>query len=99
MSEEEINVAIAECCGWTVISDTLCNIKPDKNGDPEVEPIAPLPNYCGDRNAVASIVNDLTDSQWDTYCRSILYIHSRDNVKRLLSSKQHAEALLRALGE
>ena len=103
MSENEMNIAIAKRCGWTHTktinnpNETAYGRHPVHTADVTWE--LPLPNYCGDRNAVASIVNDLTDSQWDTYCRSILYIHSRDNVKRLLSSKQHAEALLHALGE
>lgn len=97
MSEEEINVAIAERLGWIVVRDAIGIIGVVDGNN--YSSVVGIPNYCGDRNAVAGAVECLDDSQWDTYCRSILYIHSRDSVKRLLSSKQHAEALLRALGE
>ena len=52
MSPERQRIAIAESCGWTVINETLCNVKPDKNGDPEIEPMWPLPDYISDLNAM-----------------------------------------------
>lgn len=63
MTNEQMRIAIAEACGWEVISNTLCNVKPDKNGDPEIEPIAPLPDYLNDLNACAEFEKTLTDSE------------------------------------
>lgn len=45
MTPEEINIAIAEICGFTVVNNMLCNVIPDKNGDPELESVGYLPNY------------------------------------------------------
>ena len=63
MTDEQMRIAIAEACGWEVISNTLCNVKPDKNGDPEIEPIAPLPDYPEDLNACAEFEKTLTDKE------------------------------------
>lgn len=63
MTNEEIRIKVAEAMGWEVISDTLCNVKPDKNGDPEIEPIAPLPNYPESLNACAEFEKTLTDRE------------------------------------
>jgi len=52
MTQEDKRIKLAEAAGWEVIELTLCNVKPDKNGDPEIEPIAPLPDYFNDLNAV-----------------------------------------------
>ena len=67
MTDEEMRIAIAEVCGWKVINDTLCNVKPDKNGDPEIEPIAPLPDYLNDLNAMHEAERVLNAGQINTY--------------------------------
>lgn len=72
MTNEEIRIKVAEAMGWEVISDTLCNVKPDKNGDPEIEPIAPLPNYPEDLNACAEFEKMMTDEEHNRY-RAHLY--------------------------
>jgi hypothetical protein len=52
MTQEEKRIKLYEAAGWEVIELTLCNAKLDKNGDPEIEPIAPLPDCFTDLNAV-----------------------------------------------
>jgi hypothetical protein len=59
MTQEEKRIKLAEVAGWEVIELTLCNVKPDKNGDPEIEPIAPLPDYFNDLNAVHELEETL----------------------------------------
>lgn len=67
ITDEEIRIKVAEACGWEVISDTLCNVKPDKNGDPEIEPIAPLPNYPESLDACAEFEKTLTTEEQQEY--------------------------------
>ena len=114
MTNEQINIAIAEACGWKVISDTLCCIKPDINGDPEVEPIAPMPDYCEDLNAMHEAEKVLIDTGRMMEYGAVLYwivvpqIARHDDhfidwmIAGYLTSataRQRAEAFLRTLGE
>lgn len=87
MTDEQMRIAIAEACGWKVINDTLCNVKPDKNGDPEIEFIAPLPDYLNDLNACAEFEAMLTDKEWNIYSAEIvslpLWNRTTDTVKHI----------------
>jgi len=67
MTQEQKRIKLTESAGWEVIGLTLCNVKPDKNGDPEIEPIAPLPDYFNDLNAVQELEKVLTEDQYDEY--------------------------------
>lgn len=97
LTDEEIRIKVAEACGWEVISDTLCNVKPDKNGDPEIEPIAPLPNYPADLNACAEFEKTLTDEEWGVYSAEIvsltLWDRATDTVKRILQATARQRCL------
>ncbi len=72
MSNDQINAAIAEACGWTVIADTLCNVIPDRKGDPCLEPIAPLPNYHRSLDAMALAEATLNDEDFQYYEEHLL---------------------------
>ena len=52
MTDEQINAAIAEACGWTEIQKCVCSHKLE--GYPNNFEIykMPVPNYCADLNAM-----------------------------------------------
>jgi len=69
MTTEEIRIAVAELCGWTVIDGVYprdCGYPP---GHPQhkQEERAPLPNYPADLNACAEFEKTLTDEEFDRY--------------------------------
>jgi len=53
MSDEEINIAIAEHCGWA---------------HPSVQPYA-FPDFCNDLNAMHEAENRLRNGDWTRYCQ------------------------------
>lgn len=63
LTQEEKRIKLAEAEGWEVIEFTICRVRPDKNGDPELAPIAPLPDYFNDLNAVRELQTNLTNDQ------------------------------------
>ncbi len=103
MKPEQQRIAIAEACGWTVINDTLCNIKPDRYGDPEVEPIAPLPDYLNDLNAMQEAVMSLSNTKFNRWAQelSILLTGTKHKAPTreflCATAAQRAEAFLRTL--
>ena len=62
MKPEEINKAIAEKCGWYVANECICNILRARDGSPELEPVAPLPDYYHSLDACAEFERTLGDS-------------------------------------
>ena len=110
MTDEQINIAIAESLEWDVVFDTLCKITPDHNGEPVIEPIAPLPNYTSDLNACHDCVRALTDAQRTTYREHLSKIWTRDYNSRCglfpphddsvnATARQRCEAYLRTIGK
>ena len=98
MSEEEINVAIAEVCGWEKVYK---GPEPDNRYlyQGHYRTFKDMPNYCGDLNAMQEALNSLNDRQFKYFYDEILLIITRDDVKRRVSAKQESEAFLRALGK
>ena len=109
MTEQQQRIAIAEFCGWDVVFDTLCNITPDHNGEPVIEPIAPLPNYTSDLNAMHESEKLLDLQSCGEYARRLREIvEMKTNLPWVddgsfahihASSDQRAEALLRTIGK
>lgn len=106
MKPEEQRIKIAEACGWEVINDTLCNVRPDRNGDPEIEPVAPLPDYLNDLNAMREVEEVLTDEQDLEYSEFLALVvkarwgaNNSCDMQRLRSATaaQRAEAFLKTL--
>lgn len=114
MSEEEINVAIAECCGWKGPKnpETLARIegwdsqhwgcwilKP--NGC--LDSVHRIPNYCGDLNAMheAEKVLQQRMEKWWNYTSQLAVVNSTLGVggEAHATAPQRAEAFLRTLGK
>jgi hypothetical protein len=92
MTNEQINAAIAEACGWT----------PDNRGLGWLSPhgyYAPEPDYCKDLNAMHEAEKVLTDDQREVfYPRNLGAWQSPFNVI-YATARQRAEAFLRTLGK
>ena len=98
MTDEQINAAIAEACGWTNVSarhrSGRCPGADDLYVGHEF-----LPNYCNDLNAMHEAERVLSKEQIENYC-DLLWpkgygwfcaIHT--------TARQRAEAFLRTLGK
>ena len=86
MTNEQINISIAEACGW----------KRDKRGLGWLSPhgyYAPEPDYCNDLNEMHEAEKMLNKEQWVSYGREL----SRLGVFPMVhaTAKQRAEAFLR----
>lgn len=109
MTDEQINAAIAEACGWTEIHvedfseiGVPCFIT---MGLPpkfiHIENAMALPNYCNDLNAMHEAEKVLTDNQFMRYSRWIESFMQSPHYRSYLSAsaRQRAEAFLRTLGK
>jgi hypothetical protein len=92
MTDEQINAAIAEACGW--VPDCDRGICWDQHGAAIITP----PNYCKDLNAMHEAEKALSPNQWNDYalalnevCWHWALIHA--------PARQRAEAFLRTLGK
>jgi hypothetical protein len=102
MTDEQINAAIAEACGWTDIHDsgpwhnhTLWGyppMKPKQGGNAYNY----LLNYCADLNAMHEAEKVLTYEQFDEYYINLSKIMVRPF---RATARQRAEAFLRTLGK
>jgi hypothetical protein len=92
MTNEQINIAIAEACGWTHIAFNRGWINA---GDGETQCV--IPDYCNDLNAMHEAEKVLNKKQWVAYGREL----SRLNVFPMVhaTARQRAEAFLRTLGK
>jgi len=94
MSEEQINIAIAEACGWR-------KVYLNQNSMPWGFNIGfnysqPIPNYCNDLNAMHEAEKVLTADQWYEYDQ---LMPLRDPQKMHATARQRAEVFLRTLGK
>ena len=101
MTNEQINIAIAEACGWRIAERVLPEAKEDAtacwirpNGDEWQE--ESLPDYC-DLNSMHEAEKVLNKKQWVAYGREL----SRLNVFPMVhaTARQRAEAFLKTIGE
>jgi hypothetical protein len=109
MTNEQINIAIAEACGWQVHPrDRFIVIPP--NSPHSVQPLYTIPNYCNDLNAMHEAEKMLNDEQHRQYRSEVWYsvcndISSYECVKAAerphfsATSHQRAEAFLKTLGK
>lgn len=87
MTDEQINAAIAEACGWTCPScdDPACSS-------------ALRPNYCNDLNAMHEAEEFLSGNLWIGYVNELANIEGNLFGIRA-TARQRAEAFLRTLGK
>ena len=97
MTNEQINAAIAEACGWTEIGSCDCGFK--ISGMPPYRSAHKkhIPDYCAD-------LNEMHDAE--KACRvnrNWIYLNELDLVCRVdavyATARERAEALLRTLGK
>lgn len=107
MTNEEINVAIAKECGWTVMQFGERNLyrPPEWDGGMAWER-SKCPDYCNDLNAMHEAEKYLDDEQWlehmlnlqDVLCRNpdrSKWTVCRENMSS--TAHQRAEAFLKTL--
>ncbi len=101
MTDEQIRIAVAEACGWTVANECICNVLRSSDGSPELEPIAPLPDYPNDLNAMHEAEKVLTAEQRAHYANRVASMLDQGWGFKALhaTARQRAEALLRTLGK
>lgn len=105
MTDEQINAAIAEACGWKAHDHPECMAKKEGWRMPEVWIMRPdgelafrheIPNYCNDLNAMHEAEKLLIKNHnlWTNYYYSIgatIVLHA--------TARQRAEAFLRTIGK
>ena len=91
MSEEEINIAIAEACGWTTKHKGLWVER--------LQTYAALPDYLNDLNAMHDAEKVLTNEQLEVYC-NILHKPNHGVYWAIhATASQRAEAFVRTIGK
>jgi hypothetical protein len=105
MTNEQINIAIAEACGWTdcsIIDGILCGLPigvTSLNGRYDI-----IPNYCNDLNAMHEAENVLprqlyhVDYWQKGYGRFQTIVSEMTVTPFSATASQRAEAFLRTLG-
>jgi hypothetical protein len=104
MTNEQINIAVAEACGWTEIDGLsargLMGKPPEK-----LCPFDYLPNYCNDLNAMHEAEKFLSRGEHYQSGEFALYVKNLDLVRcgRLhlieATAAERAEAFLKTLGK
>lgn len=101
MTDQEINIAIAEACGWTSFycaGHFVCAHPPGENKSTD------LPDYCADLNAMHSVEAEMLGHQMIRYQASLNEICPKDphvSCWDLIhaSARQRAEAFMRTIGK
>lgn len=78
MSEEEINIAIAEACGWRLFSQFKNLWAPPRSVVEYDCDAYQLPNYLNDLNAMREAEELLDDDQWLEYMLNLQDVLQRD---------------------
>lgn len=110
MSEEQINIAIAEACGWTILETPI-----DDHGyasyakDPNGCPCPGIPDYCRDLNAMHEAEETLELQDAGRYAddlRDVVLLRTRlpwvdagSFAHIYATARQRAEAFLRTIGK
>lgn len=97
MTNDQINAAIAEVCGWTEIGNCDCGFRMSGMPPYWAAHKKHLPDYCTDLNAMHEAEKVLTTfDEWDIYC-----VHLGDTHPSCAkaTARQRAEAFLRTVGK
>jgi hypothetical protein len=96
MTDKEINVAIAQACGWKEVR-VNGNAGIYKGFDNGAELRPDLPDYCTDLNAMHEAETTLSDDQLWRMAREIE--RNEEQWYFRATARQRAEAFLRTLGK
>lgn len=108
MSDQEINIAIAEACGWKDVHFSECwgNVVIGTLYDDEDPNYAKIPNYCADLNAMHEaektlIGNGPDDETWVLWDLYRLALEEKLGYADAFAAEanQRAEAFLRTIGK
>ena len=102
MTNEQINAAIAEACGWTDIHESgpwhnhkLWGYPPELHGQ-SGNTYKYVPDYCNDLNAMQQAISILNKDQFVDFIWELM---SLEHEPMLSTARQRAEAFLRTLGK
>jgi hypothetical protein len=100
MTNEQINIAIAELCGWTEISHYTQAVDGWYGYEPEDGPHSQVPDFCNDLNAMHEAEKILVGrNNWEL-CDYVQRLHTVTNSWiAFATSHQRAEAFLKTLGK
>ena len=93
MTDEQINAAIAEACGWKAKGKNWLT----PNGTPVFA--SDVPNYCADLNAMHEAEKVLTEHQNESIYPRSLGAWRNPTKPIYATARQRAEAFLRTLGK
>lgn len=101
MTNDQINRAIAEACGWTEISNCDCGFKISGMPPYWAAHKKHLPDYCNDLNAMHEAEKTLTDDQfkWYTHWVEKLMPETKYRCYLCATASQRAEAFVRSIGK
>lgn len=106
MTNEEINKAIAEACGWKCgYTEKSGYYVVDPNGFQrgwsklECVAISALPNYCADLNTMHEAEKTLNKDQFMLYCDNLWPLGNGVWEAIHATASQRAEAFVKALGK
>jgi hypothetical protein len=110
MTNEQINIAIAEACGWEKeFNEDYIN--PEFHWIPPYDKYdyADIPNYCNDLNAMHEAESSLNSNQVQDYTLNLLRVTNNDGSKFYgtlgcfvhvhATARQRAEAFLKTIGK
>jgi hypothetical protein len=107
MTNQEINAAIAEACGWNVTTSSF-GVPPTQTAFSKLHGYDELPNYCEDLNAMHEAYLTMTeDNQWEFVKTLVDYTpgsfpllsRSESLVLANATARQRAEAFLKTVGK
>lgn len=113
MTDNEINVAIAEACGWKFhcgdSEDKLNHVKRCSWSHPQGWKLGPLPDYCHDLNAMHEAEKVLNEKQQVWYMQKLTQVRYKDGVGGMIgcmmdkivfaTARQRAEAFCAVFGK
>jgi hypothetical protein len=99
MTNEQINIAIAEACGWEQVEGEECFFD---NGIEQIY-IENIPDYCNDLNAMHEAEKSLNPSLAGCYGRTLTSIAWQSEqpvfAPMTATARQRAEAFLRTINK
>ena len=106
MTDLEINIAIAEACGWTCDKDTWTSPEGGRWArrvpGREISDEQILPNYCHDLNAMHEVWSGLSETEKAVFVDELYAVTpSASYEDRYIgaTARQRAEAFLRTIGK